>query len=134
MSIFMSGCSYTWAVTKQESPTTATGTQAFGCPAGSEIQVNFYENAKKYSEGITLCEYRIPAQAALSTVGYENLGSGSTASVQLAMSVEGITAKSLKGPKILCGVAAGGTTTAKYTGAVNLTAKSGGVQTGLSIG
>jgi hypothetical protein len=134
VSLFMGGCSYTWAVTKLNSPTTATGTQAFSCPAGSEIHINLYENNQKFAEGITLCEWGIPAQGPLGTVQYENQGSGTTASVQLAVNVGSITVNVLKGTKLICGAKAGETTTGQDSGGINLTAKNGGVQTGLSIG
>lgn len=134
VTLFAAGCKYGWSVTKLTSPTTATGTGSMICPGANQYRINTYENAKKYSEGVTLCEYGIPSQEGAATIGYEDLGSGSTASVGLSINLSGLTANVFKGAKLGCGAKAGETTTVQYTGSVNLTAKNGGVQTGLSIG
>ena len=128
------GCSLTWSVSKVLSPTTATGAQTYNCPGAGEFQFSIYANAEKEEENIPLCKYGIPSQGPLATIGYENLGSGSTANVNMAINVSSIKVNVLKGGKLICGALTGETTTAQYTGNLNLIAKSAGVQTGLSIG
>ena len=128
------GCSNTWTVTKLESATTAIGTEAINCPAGQEYQIDFYASAKEQSEHKPICTYGLPAQAGLGIVEYTDVGSGSTASLNITRNVTGVKVNVLKGLKIACGAAAGTSTTAAIGGSLNMTAKNAGVQTGLSVG
>lgn len=134
MWIMSNGCSLTWSVSKLVSPTTATGAQTYNCPGGQELQYVLFASAQKEAENIPLCTYGIPSQGPLATIGYENVGSGSTASVNMAINAGSIKVNVVKGGKFFCGAAAGETLTAQYTGNLNLTAKNAGVQTGLAIG
>jgi hypothetical protein len=128
------GCSLTWSVTSVLSPTTATGAQSFNCPAGQEFKWVIFANAEEEAKGNPMCTYGIPAQGPLATIGYQNIGSGSTASVDMEMNISSIQVNVVAGTKLLCGAKAGSTITAQYTGNVNLIAKNAGVQTGLTIG
>lgn len=132
--ILSNGCSLTWSVTSLLSSTTAAGAQSFNCPAGQEFEWVIFANAEDEAKGIPMCTYGIPAQGPLGTIGYKNIGSGTTASVDMEMNISSIQVNVLVGAKLLCGAKAGSTTTAQYTGNLNLTAKNSGVQTGLTIG
>ncbi len=127
-------CSYTWIVSKIETATTASGSETLNCPAGKEYEIPVYQTPQKQAEGIPLCTYGIPPQGEVGSLGFTDLGSGTTATVAVSRNVTGLKINVLKGTKLSCGVAAGGSTTGQYTGSLELVAKNAGVQTGLKIG
>lgn len=115
--------------------TTGTATTTVQCPAGKQLEVRIYENAAKHEEGTTLCEYGIPAQESLKTLETHNSGSGSNEEILATVSVTGIKVNVLKGTLFSCGAAAGGSTTATYTGSLTATAaEAEGGQVGLMVG
>ncbi|HYJ20602.1 MAG TPA: hypothetical protein VEW07_01115 [Solirubrobacterales bacterium] len=128
------GCTITATFTGI-SGTTGTANTAVDCPAEEELEVRLYQNATTHAEGITICEYGIPAQGSLKTLETHNSGSGSSEDILATASVGEIKVNGLKGTLILCGVAAGKTTTATYTGSLTATAtEEAGAQVGLMVG
>ena len=131
--IYPNGCSYTWAVSKLESATTASGTEALNCAAGQKYEYPVYASAQKEFENDPICIYAIAPQGPLGTLSYTDVGSGSTASVNVTRNVT-LEVEVKKGLKLVCGAKTGEMTTGTYTGSLNMVAKNGGVQTGLSVG
>lgn len=117
------------------SGSTATATTTLECPAGKELEVRVYQNATKHGESSTLCEYGIPSQGPLSTLETHNTGAGSSEDILATASITEIKVNVLKGTLLLCGAAAGKSTTATYTGSLTATAtEEAEAQTGVMVG
>ncbi len=131
MTIATNGCTYTWAI-DTISATTGTGTETLNCPEGKQLEVLRYESKAKQEKNEPLCAYGLPAAVPVSGIEYEDLGSGSSAHVNLDMNVT-FQATVLKGVAIVCGGATGKTVSFGFSGSVDLTAENAaGAQVSLS--
>jgi hypothetical protein len=122
------GCTFSWTVTSSG----GAGTDGVNCPAGKEFEILTYANEAQQKAGVTLCVYGIGTQGPLSTIGFSNYGSGSSASVAASRTVN-FSGKLLSGSS--CGLAVGQSGTGSFVGNVSLTATNAadGVAAGLSF-
>lgn len=102
------GCSYLLKVGAE-----STGTLAVVCPEGKELTVT------AISAGTTKCTLHVPSQS-LGTATFHNLGSGSTAEIEVTANLTGVKYSHTKGSGVgAC--AEGSSTTGTWTGKTLIT-------------
>jgi hypothetical protein len=127
------GCVYAWKLEELEGAGTAGGRTSGSCGGGAVVEFDLYENAVKHKAGTPFCTYGVPPQIA-ATIKTHNGEAGGIEDVVLTLSLTGIEVKVLKGTKVLCGAAAGGTVSGSYTGTQTLTATKESEPVSLMVG
>jgi hypothetical protein len=108
--IELNGCSYKFAI-----GAATTGTLDVVCPVGKEITV------VASSGGVTKCIIHVPAQTALGTITYTNVGAGTTREVTVSAKITTLKYSHTAGEGL--GKCTAGTgTTGTYTGKAVITA------------